>query len=83
MLCVEGFQEISVNDFHLSLDDYSLILDVRTTDEFKSGHVPNAVNISLQELNKESIRFVCFSNKPFRDKFNAEIADSILLFPNY
>lgn len=30
----------------------ALLLDVRTPSEFSSGHVPNAVNIPVQELGK-------------------------------
>ncbi|MGL6104523.1 rhodanese-like domain-containing protein [Romboutsia sp.] len=30
-----------------------LILDVRTVDEFRSGHIPNAKNIPVQELNSK------------------------------
>ncbi len=27
------------------------LVDVRTTNEFRSGHIPHAINISVQELN--------------------------------
>ena len=31
----------------------SLILDVRTTGEFRNGHIPNAKNIPVQELSSQ------------------------------
>ncbi|GMH34441.1 hypothetical protein BSKO_02275 [Bryopsis sp. KO-2023] len=52
----QGFKEISVSDLHGTIQDYPLVLDVRSVEEFESGHVPEAVNLPLPDLNKESIR---------------------------
>lgn len=38
------------------------LLDVRTADEFRGGHIPGAVNISLQELQQKVKRIP--QNKP-------------------
>ena len=38
------------------------LLDVRTADEFRDGHIPSAVNISLQELEQKLTRIP--KNKP-------------------
>ena len=43
-------QEISHQDLLTKLPQGALILDVRTAGEFGDGHVPNAVNISHDEL---------------------------------
>ena len=42
-------REISQDDL-LSEPDSTLILDVRTSSEFSTGHVPNAVNIPHDQL---------------------------------
>ena len=43
-------REISQQEFLSGPPDGALILDVRTSAEFNSGHVPNAVNIPHDEL---------------------------------
>jgi len=37
------------NDYHSIKADHVLV-DVRTTEEFNSGHLPNAINIPLHQL---------------------------------
>lgn len=45
-----------MKDLRSMSHDISLILDVRSRDEFDSGHVPSALNIPLPDLNRESVR---------------------------
>lgn len=42
-------KEISGNDL-LRLDDSYKIIDVRTEEEFKNGHIKNAVNVPLDKI---------------------------------
>lgn len=41
-----------------------LILDVRTSDEFKGGHIPKAKNISVQELSSKILTIESYRDKP-------------------
>ena len=45
-----GVQEISQQDLLSNPPQGALILDVRTPGEYSEGHVPNAINISHNEL---------------------------------
>ena len=45
-----GVQEISPAEFLSNPPEDVLILDVRTPDEFRSGHVPDALNIPHDQL---------------------------------
>lgn len=45
-----GVTELSADEFLKSPPAEALVLDVRTAEEFASGHVPGAVNISHTEL---------------------------------
>jgi rhodanese-related sulfurtransferase len=42
--------EISIAEFEPHVAAGSLVIDVRETDEFVSGHVPNAISIPLSTL---------------------------------
>jgi len=42
--------EISIADFRDAISSDTIILDVRTTEEFSNGHFPNAVNIPVDDL---------------------------------
>lgn len=55
--------EISQDDL-LSEPDSTLILDVRTPDEFASGHVPNAVNIPYDQLAERLVEIEDFQDSP-------------------
>lgn len=48
----QGFKEMDVDELNRCLDtkDVSLVLDVRTPEEFADGHVPGATNIPFEEL---------------------------------
>ena len=50
--CAAGFKEMDVDELNRCLDtkDVSLVLDVRTPEEFADGHVPGATNIPFEEL---------------------------------
>ena len=50
-------------DFGQLVKDGALIVDVRTTSEFKSGHVDGAINIPLDEL-KIRLHHLKIKNKP-------------------
>ncbi|MCH2655472.1 MAG: rhodanese-like domain-containing protein [Flavobacteriales bacterium] len=45
-----SMSDLSQNDWANSLVEHpeAVILDVRTEDEFESGHIPNALNIDLR-----------------------------------
>ena len=45
-----GVRDISQDDFLAKPPGSALVLDVRTPDEFTSGHVPGALNISHEQL---------------------------------
>lgn len=42
--------EISAQAAKMHLKNGALVIDVRTPGEFKSGHLPNAINLPLDEL---------------------------------
>ena len=45
--CTEQFQYISVEEFNgFSVEEYQLV-DVRTLEEFNSGHMPRAINLDF------------------------------------
>ena len=52
-----SFKNLSVADykadFHDVKADYTLV-DVRTPNEFKGGHLPGAINIPLQQIGKRT-----------------------------
>jgi rhodanese-related sulfurtransferase len=82
-----GVTEISQQEFMSNPPAGVLILDVRTQEEFSSGHVPGAVNIShdelasrLSDLDSEKDRAVvvyCRSGK------RAGLATAVLLDAGY
>jgi rhodanese-related sulfurtransferase len=42
------FTTLNANDFENAIaDDQTIILDVRTADEYAGGHIPNAINIDV------------------------------------
>ena len=44
----DKFTTLSANDFENAIaDDQTIILDVRTADEYAGGHIPNAINIDV------------------------------------
>lgn len=45
-----GVRDITQEEFLSSPPEAVLILDVRTAEEFKSGHIPHAVNIPHDQL---------------------------------
>ena len=50
-----GFQETTVQSVHEALqksDAETLLLDVRTPSEYRSGHAPTAINIELDALSE-------------------------------
>ncbi|MHB8392141.1 MAG: rhodanese-like domain-containing protein [Acidobacteriaceae bacterium] len=42
--------QISHKDARAHLENGALVIDVRTSAEFNSGHLPNAINLPLQEI---------------------------------
>ena len=42
--------QISINDARAYLENGALVIDVRSPGEFNSGHLPNAINIPLEEI---------------------------------
>jgi rhodanese-related sulfurtransferase len=46
-----GYKNVSTDDAKKLIEDNEVIvLDVRTSEEFQGGHIPNAILIPLQEL---------------------------------
>ena len=41
---------------HKAVENGAVIIDVRTSEEYREHHIPNAVNISVQELSKSVAR---------------------------
>ena len=52
------FDLFNANDINKEVanrSDSSVLLDVRETDEYKSGHIPGAVNLPLSTLNQAEL----------------------------
>jgi rhodanese-related sulfurtransferase len=47
---MSGFQSIQPNDAVRLINDGAFVLDVRSIDEFRSGHLTNAKNVPLSDL---------------------------------
>jgi rhodanese-related sulfurtransferase len=48
---MEGYQDVSTEEAKELIDNQEVVvLDVRTTEEFQAGHIPNATLLPLQEL---------------------------------
>lgn len=48
---MEGYRNVSADDAKKLIDNKEVVvLDVRTPEEFKDGHIPDALLIPLQEL---------------------------------
>ncbi|MBO7570830.1 MAG: rhodanese-like domain-containing protein [Bacteroidales bacterium] len=44
----DNFITLNANDFEKAIaNSTTIILDVRTADEYRSGHIPNAINIDM------------------------------------
>ncbi len=50
-------------DFKQMLQDGAVIIDVRTPEEFKSGHIPQSQNIPLQSI-QQKLADIKKKNKP-------------------
>lgn len=49
----KGYENITHKDYSLTYVDATtdhMLIDVRTTSEYASGHIPNAINIPLSDL---------------------------------
>jgi len=61
----KGVSSIAINDaFELADNVHALILDVRTKEEFDSGHLSNATHIPLNELQGRLSELVSYKEKP-------------------
>jgi hydroxyacylglutathione hydrolase len=55
---VRNVPRISIDELKaLMQQDAVLVLDVRNADEFKSGHIPGAVNLNYTRVTAEGARF--------------------------
>ena len=45
-----SYQSISMKEAMNQLNDDTILLDVRRSDEFASGHIPGAINVSNEEI---------------------------------
>jgi len=61
----EGFQEIEPADLETALaaDSAPLLLDVRTPEEFGSGHIPGALLIPIDELPERLDELAAFKER--------------------
>lgn len=57
------FNQKPATDFDELVRDGALVVDVRTTSEFKSGHINGAINIPLDQLNNK-LNELKIRNKP-------------------
>ncbi len=44
--------------------DHVLIIDVRSAEEYEAGHIPNAIHISLDEIEERLEEIMDYKNKP-------------------
>ena len=73
--CTEKFQYITVQEFNAFNENEFELIDVRTTEEFQSGHISGSINIGpgsiptfsncsdTTNLSSEFVTVICFSNK--------------------
>lgn len=61
----------NINDGFLTVQNTagSVLIDVRTEDEFDSGHIPGSINIPLDSLDRYTTKF---PTKKFRFSYIAE-----------
>ena len=80
-------RELSQQELLTNPPEGALILDVRTSAEFSSGHVPGAVNIPHDELASRLSELNSTSNRPLvvycRSGKRAGVAGAILLQAGY
>ena len=77
---IDKIDQISVSDLKDSMDTQTQVLDVRRPQEYFAGHVPGAINIPLNELEKR-IAEVDGSKKTYiicRSGYRSSVAGSIL-----
>jgi len=48
----ESYKTISAEEAYKMMEEDVIILDVRTKQEYESGHIENAINIPLDEINE-------------------------------
>lgn len=79
----DDVENISADALKSSVTDEWLILDVRTEEEYEQGHVPNAKNITHDELEDRIHSIAEYKDKPVvvycRSGRRAGIAADILL----
>jgi len=58
LLALKRLSQVSARDARRFLQQGAVVVDVRSADEFRSGHLPEAINIPLGELREEFPRQV-------------------------
>lgn len=48
-------EKITVEEARSMMNEEAIILDVREADEYESGHIPNAIQLSVNELEAKAI----------------------------
>ena len=48
--CAKKYETITTNEALKLIDDGAIVVDVRTAQEYQEGHIKNAVNIPLDEI---------------------------------
>ena len=51
--CVSNKQTSTMNEIVEKMEDTAMLVDVRTKEEFILGHIPNAINIPVDELSDD------------------------------
>ena len=48
--CTEKFKTIATNEAIELIDNGAIVIDVRTVDEYNTGHIKNAINLPLDMI---------------------------------
>ncbi len=81
----KGITAIEVRELVCTPNSDTIIIDVRTPQEYKSGHIHKAVNIPLQVLNEEitkkniskNTKIIVYCKSGFRSKKAAQVLDEL------
>ena len=67
--CTEKFKTIATNEAIELIDKGAMVIDVRTADEYNTGHIKGAINLPLDIINtitydkEENLIIYCASGK--------------------
>lgn len=82
-----GFKSLSVEDTAQSIEDGSIIIDVREQDEYDQAHLENAILVPLSTVSAEKINEINPTNKTIlihcRSGKRSKVAANVLLSQGY